>query len=212
MVDKKITFALTSCGRPDLLERTLDSFLEMNTYPIEKYIINEDSAIEGINDNLIKKYSYLNIEWILNKERFGQIKSIDNMYSKIDTEYIFHCEEDWLFTNKSFIEKSLDILENNEKILQVWLRAKNDTNGHPIEDYSDNFDLVKLGYMGVWNGFSFNPGLRRLSDYKLLGKYKNIGHEPQISEKYKELGFRVAILKEKHVEHIGWGLHVNDVV
>jgi len=208
---EKITFTLTSCGRPDLLERTMDSFFEFNTYPIDKYIISEDSNIIGINDKLIEKYKDKNIEWIINKERLGQIKTIDNMYSKVETEYIFHCEEDWLFTNYSFIEKSLGILKLNNKILQVWLRAHDDTNGHPIEFFNDSYDLITLNYIKCLNGFSFNPGLRRFADYELIGKYGNIGHEPQISEKYGKLGFRAAILKDKYVEHIGWGQHIIDV-
>ena len=210
-MNKKITFTLTSCGRPDLLERTLDSFFEYNTYQIEKFIISEDAAIVGINDVLIKKYSDKNIEWILNSERKGQIKTIDYMYSKIETAYIFHCEEDWLFTDYSFIEKSLNILEHNPKILQVWLRGHSDTNGHPIEYFNDEFDLPSLGYLGVYNGFSFNPGLRRLSDYQLINNYGSLGHERQVSIKYGELGFRSAILKTKHIEHIGWGRHIIDI-
>ena len=44
MKKDKITFILTSCGRLDLLERTLDSFFKFNTAEIERYIITEDSA------------------------------------------------------------------------------------------------------------------------------------------------------------------------
>lgn len=44
LIMKKITFVLTSCGRNDLLEKTLDSFFKWNTYPIERYIISEDSV------------------------------------------------------------------------------------------------------------------------------------------------------------------------
>lgn len=208
---KKITFTLTACGRPDLLERTLDSFFKYNTYPIEKYIISEDSTVICINNHLIEKYKEHNIEWVINNERLGQIVTIDNMYSKVDTEYIFHCEEDWLFSDSGFIEKSLEILEINEKILQVWLRSHDDTNGHPVDYFNEEYDLVRMGFQNCWNGFSFNPGLRRLSDYNLLGNYKSIGHESNLSIKYGELGFRVAILKNKYVEHIGWGQHVTDV-
>lgn len=32
-----------------------------------------------------------------------------------------------------------------------------------------------------------------------------------ISLKYGELGYRAAILKSKHVEHIGWGRHLKDI-
>ena len=208
---RKVSFALTACGRPDLLERTMDSFITHNTYPIEKYYITEDSTIIGLNDKLIEKYSALNIEWIINETRMGQIRSIDNMYAKIDTEYIFHCEDDWLFTQDGFIEKSIDILDNNSNIMMVWLRAHNDTNGHPVTYFNEKFDIVTHNYLIRWHGFSFNPALRRLSDYKLVAPYESIGHESDLSIKYKELGFSTAILKDKHVEHIGWNRHMNDI-
>ena len=43
-----ITFVLTSCRRFDLLERTLESFVATNDYPIQRYIIIEDSEDEGV--------------------------------------------------------------------------------------------------------------------------------------------------------------------
>jgi len=50
-----VTAVITSCGRFDLLEETLDSFFEFNTYPIKKIIITEDST-EGkkLEKNVIK--------------------------------------------------------------------------------------------------------------------------------------------------------------
>jgi len=207
---KEITFTLTACGRPDLLERTMDSFLKFNTYPIKRYKIVDDSAVVGVNDALIEKYKSLGIEWKHNTARTGQTESIDEMYSDIDTEYIFHCEDDWQFTEYSFIEKSIPVLEANPNIILVGLRAHNDTNGQPIEYYNEEFDLMSLNFNGIWHGFTFNPGLRRLADYLLVKPYKSIGWENDLSIKYKELGFRAAILKEKHVEHIGWNRHIQD--
>lgn len=213
---KKITFALTACNRPDLLEITMDSFFEFNTYPIERFIISEDSGIMGVNDHLIEKYKDRNIEWIINPRPLGQIQTIDNMYSLINTEYIFHCEEDWRFTDYSFIEKSLNIMEKEPKILQVWLRAHNDTNGHPIIPDNNEYDIMMLHWANGWGGFSFNPGLRRLSDYKLIERYQLTPKEGsaltefKTSIKYTNLGYRAAILKTKHVEHIGWNRHVKN--
>jgi len=109
---KEVTFTLTACGRPDLLERTMDSFFKFNTYPIKRYKIIDDSADLEVNNALIEKYKEHNIEWIHNTERRGQTASIDTMYNDIDTEYIFHCEDDWQFTKESFILylKSMRIL------------------------------------------------------------------------------------------------------
>lgn len=54
----KVTVCLTSCGRPDLLERTLKSFFEFNTYPIADFLIYEDDPNvynQGVN-NIAEKY------------------------------------------------------------------------------------------------------------------------------------------------------------
>ena len=39
-----VTVVITSCNRVDLLERTIDSFIKYNTYPIDRYILIDDSA------------------------------------------------------------------------------------------------------------------------------------------------------------------------
>jgi hypothetical protein len=50
-----------------------------------------------------------------------------------------------------------------------------------------------------------------LALYQLINNYGSLGHELQASIKYGELGFRSAILKTKHIEHIGWGRHITDI-
>src|SRR5271170_1236016 len=49
-ITSDVTVVVTSCGRQDLLERTMDSFLKYNRYPISKYIIVEDSGDVSMND------------------------------------------------------------------------------------------------------------------------------------------------------------------
>jgi len=151
-----ITFALTSCGRPDLLERTLDSFFKYNTYPIERYKIIDDSTTPEMFEELVAKFPQ--IEWTFNWERLGQSKSIDILYDDIDTEYIFHCEDDWEFQKSGFIEESLKFMGKDPMVIQAWLRGRNDTNGHPLI-YGEEYDRLSFGYNGIWHGFSFNPVL-----------------------------------------------------
>ena len=50
MTNKEVTLFITSCGRPQLLKKTLVSFVRNNTYPIKEVIICEDSGIKGIID------------------------------------------------------------------------------------------------------------------------------------------------------------------
>ena len=45
-----VTLFITSCGRPTLLRRTLESFVKYNRYPIKEVILCEDSGIKGVVD------------------------------------------------------------------------------------------------------------------------------------------------------------------
>ena len=54
----KVTVVITSCGRLDLLDKTLSSFMEFNTYPIEKFIIIDDKRI-AFNLNTKQDYDLL---------------------------------------------------------------------------------------------------------------------------------------------------------
>ena len=219
-----ITIVLTSCNRLNLLEITLQSFFKYNTYPIKKIIIIDDSGLNGCIDNCIKIIpDKIQKQIIYNEKNIGQAKSIDIVYALVDTEYIFHCEDDWEFNNYGFIEKSLEILLENDKIFTVWLREYSNfivvRNGHPVIPKIFNNKYRLMGVFqertNIWSGFTLNPGLRRLKDCKLLmpyGQYINSsecnvgGVEQALSNNYYKLGFSAAItLNERgFVKHIGW--------
>lgn len=209
---EKITTLFTSCGRFNLLRETIHSFLEHNTYPIEKYIIIDNSTVISAEENIKNIVKDLdNVEIIINKENIGQVASIDKAYANIDTEYIFHSEDDWLFFDTNFIEKSLDILKERSDILNINLRVRFDGERGSMHSIIGPF-LTKnntiyyeyqQNYLNEWHGFSWNPGLRRLSDYKLVGNYKQFNNEQGFNKKYKELGFRAACLERFYCKHIG---------
>ena len=237
----RITFVMTACGRPDLMEKTLDSFFKFNTAPIDRFIITEDSAdpeifieCKKLND---KKYNN-KLEFIFNEKKLGQARSIDLAYSMVDTEYIFHCEEDWEFYGNEFIEQSISILEADETVLQAWIRPKSDgilndiskdvyhIGGIGVRDVLPKSFMVRGGAPGGkdliirdYMGFSWNPGVKRLFDYKLLKNgYSGIREEHLIDAYYRShsKGFKVVSLSENDeqgfVKHIGWGRRADDPV
>jgi hypothetical protein len=226
-----ITVVVTSCGRQDLLIRTLDSFLKYNTYPIREFVVMEDGDART-NVALEERYQAHNFKWLATGRRIGQIAAVDMAYCAIQTEYIFHCEDDWEFYAPGFIEKSLCVLNHNAEILQVWIRAISDTNNCPVMDYlffagDVAYRLIQPGYhsqeWGVWHGFSFNPGLRRRRDYQLIESFGALDplHEKQsyevereVSALYLKHGFFSAILADDdgrgYVRHIGWGRRVGE--
>jgi hypothetical protein len=178
-----ITFVLTSCGRFDLLVETISSFLAFNTAPIARYVIVEDSGDASVRDILASFDA--RFELLLNEERRGQIESIDRGYSSVSTPYIFHCEDDWRFFRSGFVEESLLLLENFANISAVLCRRARQNAVH--DRFTRSMGVSRLGgvefrqpALGVdesWGGYSFNPGLRRLADYRRIGSFAACGHE-----------------------------------
>jgi len=214
MHDKQVTCLLTSCNRFDLLRITLESFLKFNTYNIAAFWVYEDSGVP-VPDDIKNDFPF--IQWIEQKERKGQIVALDTLWSKCETPYAYQFEDDWETYRSGFIEDSIKILEQNPKIIQVWLREKEDTNSHPVT-WPKNLDFGLMSRSnGVWAGFSFNPAVKRKSDYDLIksfGKHTQFSRkqpwksEAAIAQLYHRLGFQAAITKQGYLRHIGWERHV----
>ncbi|MDD2653096.1 MAG: glycosyltransferase [Sulfurimonas sp.] len=206
-MDKTVSLVITSCDRFDLLKQTLDSFFKFNTYKLSQIIIIEDSLKQKELEKIINNYKSYSFTIISNKEKLGQLKSIDKAYSLVTSKYIFHCEDDWNFLDYGFIEKSIDILEKDKNILSVWLRNIDELTTIEFSDevYSTSSnEKYKLVYSDI---LSFNPSLRRLSEYKLIknfAQHENKMFERTISDFYKNSGFLSAIFLKPYVEHIGW--------
>ena len=213
-MNDEVSLIITSCGRFDLLEETLDSFFKYNTYPIKKIIITEDSTEGNKLKKLVSKYENQNFQLIVNETRLGQLKSIDKAYKEVDTEYVFHCEDDWEFFREGFIEKSIELLKEDEKILIVGGRAKKDYLEGFFFDESEDY-VSKSGekfYKVKGEIFTYNPGLRRKKDMYLFGlheKLENQRYEEVLSDFYKEKGFKTIFFKEPFVRHIGNKRHVH---
>ncbi len=203
------TLAITSCGRHELLRRTLESFVSCITQNPTETIIFEDGPDAA--PEWIKEFGTRlgKLKWITGGQRRGQAYAIDRLYSEIKTEWIFWCEDDWEFHESAFLPKSFKILNDNPDIVLVALRS--DWN-HPLVRDPRGFDVAEPGWGGCWGGFTFNPGLRRLSDYKRFGSYgrhvgygtKGLGHEAHWSKMHLDAGFRIAVLPA-HCRHIGGG-------
>ena len=65
---KKITFVLTSCGRVELLNKTLDSFFNFNDYEIEEMFLVEDSLNQNVYEDIKNKWGD-NLTLIFNKKK-----------------------------------------------------------------------------------------------------------------------------------------------
>jgi len=233
----KVSVVLTACNRPDLLVRTLDSFFEQNTYPIERFIIIDDGMEVGCNDSINTRYAkhlgtsmypFTQFTLLYNQVKIRQIRSIDLAYSYVDTDYIFHMEEDWLFLRPNFIEHSMDIMREDVDIITVWLRSPLDKTLHHTYSNETYHTKSELAYKkcdiqyphGLWNGFTLNPALKRMVDYDRVKPYQDLprltpeqqsGGNPlecDISVAYAQLGYYAVTLLDQYIEHIGWERHI----
>jgi hypothetical protein len=208
-----VTFVLTSCGRFDLLEQTLSSFFRCNDAPIARYILVEDSGDETVR-RVVEPFP-ARIELIINRPKLGQMASIDLAYSRIETPYIFHCEDDWKFTRAGFIQQSMRLLEAFDDVVMVALRSPDDAPPEALEQPLETYRGIRFRPMASasrpeWFGMSFNPGLRRLRDYQKVGAYSAIGEEKNLSLHYKALGYRMLMLEDGGVYHLGNDRTVRD--
>jgi hypothetical protein len=207
-----VTLVLTSCGRLDLLEQTINFIPKEILKRIPKKIIIDDS-VNLETYNTLKNSEYLS-DWVrvFNEEKLGQAASIHKAYSLVQTDYVFHCEDDWGFDDFDFVKPSLDILEKYDNLVQVTFRKDSP---HPTHEdvYEENeraFRVLIPGYNG-WPGFTYNPNIFRFSAYKQLGSCVGMT-EKQVGEYYKNAELYTAALERRVVYHLGDGRHVYDSI
>jgi len=220
--DSDVTAVLTSCGRFDLLRRTLDSFFRHNTYPLRDFFLIEDSAKAGVENCIPESVRGL-VRVRVNRRSVGQVAAVDKVYAEVTTPYIFHLEDDWLFYRPGFIEDSRKILQAEPHALLVQLRSYH----HDLAYYGVR--PLRLGARRVVDGvafyrlesgqahsqcFSFNPGLRRRGDYPaggytaLAGGGTGADAEVAASGHYAARGYFQVALENDAVQHTGFGRHV----
>jgi hypothetical protein len=191
-----MTVTITSCNRFDYFKRTLNSFLKYNTYPIKEYIVRDDSGLESAYSQIKQFLDSLDINYqLLDIGKLGQLNSVDLLMSKVKTDFVFHTEEDWEYYREGFIQKALNIWQDD--FLQVWIRPKSDGIRGAIEKDCGNYTVTEP------TKFSFNPHLRSMKDFIPYSQIPKVHHsmEYNISEFYKDK--RTGWLTEGYTKHIG---------
>tara|TARA_R110002110_G_scaffold109959_16_gene274093 strand:- start:3044 stop:3808 length:765 start_codon:yes stop_codon:yes gene_type:complete len=203
------TVVITCCNRPAELEQTLTSMLACDLTGIDKFVVIEDSDCAATKDVVARLLADRSHVFLQNTQNLGQIRSVDRAYGEVKTPYVFHCEEDWVFPSSLFLTESRALLDAFPKIHAVMLRAREEW-PRKIFDVEEQH-LHGVGYFRTdpkshrrWGSFSFNPGLRRMSDYQAFGPYGDIGPERDISFVHKLKGFSLASLSAGDVRHIGF--------
>lgn len=207
----EVTVCITSCGRLDLLERTLASFRRFHTGGT--FLISEDSADQAVVEQVRAAYPWATI--LSSTGRTGIMKSIDRLYEAVKTPFILHLEDDWEFDGPIDFDSALNLLRTNLDIANVCVRA--------IEEirpkYRKRSNVLKRGgaeFLVMWPdahpeffAWSPNPGFISLDMYRRYAPFSRVMPD-QMSGLMKKDGLTQAFLLPGVARHIGHGRNVVD--
>lgn len=206
-----VTVCVTSCGRLDLLADTLASFRAHNLGGL--YILSEDSTDKDVIAEATRRYPTFKI--LSGQTRLGLMGSIDRLYGAVETPFIFHLEDDWMFDGPVNWDAAIALLKADEKIANVCVRAFDEIKPK-YRARSDartvagaQFQVMRTNAHPEFFGWSSNPGLIRTSLYHSYRPFGRMLHD-QMSGAIKKDGRTVAYLKPGVARHIGRGRSVVD--
>lgn len=225
---------LTSAGRIDLLEKTLESFYKDQQHNIN-LIIHEDNQspdVAGMN-KLIDKFFNFKDE-IIYVNHLNQHKSIEQFLKNKESKYFVHLEDDWHFENTyDWISSSINIMEADQKIIKVLCRdgsphpcdhkyqffnneIRQDRRLHLSPAACDRFNYEEFGFVEpwqapdnvTWHGFSWNPGVTRFDLLKQFIPFPK--WEQELAKNIFDAGYKVVELANPIYKHIGDGRSTHD--
>lgn len=202
-----VTLCLTIGKRPDELRASLNSLLS-KVHFVHIIAINDfgDDETNQVFKEICPNGELINLGYNL-----GHHKAIDLMYSKVNTPYIFHSEDDWLFDDVPNFHSIIDLLESYDEIVSVCFRK--------IGDFPFNTgELDKIKYTHLndieiadlrplheqWYGYTFNPHLIKKSVCDEISTFANYKKERHISRIFRKQNKYVAYLKNGYCHHIGF--------
>jgi len=170
-----VSVVVASFARKDILERTLDSFFQFNTYPIKELVVIQCREFAK-QTSLVQKYQRYHLRWTTThiEAPAAYLHAISHSEMTTTPAYVFYCTDNCEFTRSGFIEKLLWFFQHNDELAQVLLPERSQSDNYSYWDHlfyagsvpyrlvSDNADTE------IVRSFCLEPGLRRLEAYSRL--------------------------------------------
>ena len=122
-----LTFTTTAMVRPSILNITYSSFQSMMNINFKEYNlrINIDPAPEIKNRNEVIDIAnkYFNKVEVNTPNRCSFPSAVKWCWKELDTEFVFHLEDDWKLKKQINISDIINVLRNRKDINQICLRA-----------------------------------------------------------------------------------------
>ena len=124
---KSIIISTTTCKRTDLIQKTIDSFLECAldyTEYVSEWIIVDDNSSESDRNLMKEKYPFITYIY-KNIENKGHPRSMNIIRDYVITknaDYVFNLEDDWeFFVKDNYFQKMVNVIEQDSSFGQCLL-------------------------------------------------------------------------------------------
>ncbi|MCP2039945.1 glycosyltransferase involved in cell wall biosynthesis [Neisseria sp. HSC-16F19] len=208
-----VTLCLTIGRRPELLRQTLDSLFAQDVRFDHIIAVND---FGDVPTSEVFKALCPDGELVDLGRQVGHHAAVDAMYRRIQTPYVFHCEDDWLFDGDLMLDNAASLL-THPQINSVCLRRLPDFPFYEAE--AEKIDVLQ--YQGVdycrldhlheqWHRYTFNPHLAKLDLWQSSGGFSRFKKERHISRWQGEQNRFVAFMQPGACVHIGENLSVSN--
>jgi GR25 family glycosyltransferase involved in LPS biosynthesis/GT2 family glycosyltransferase len=219
-----ITVTMTTCKRFDLFCSTVNSFLQccIDTDNIRDWIVVDDNSSESDILQMVEMYPFIRIVTKTPEER-GHARSMNIIRENVNTDYIFHLEDDWTFF-REFTLSSLTRVFNEtgyENCGQVLLNRGYAERGQCRDIYTDK--PVRVGAISVckhiytdnpplgvknccyWPHYSLRVGVTRRSVFDKIGAFSETDShfEREYANRYVDAGFFTVFTDGIYCYHSG---------
>ncbi|MEJ7137354.1 glycosyltransferase family 2 protein [Amphibiibacter pelophylacis] len=193
-----ITLCLTIGRRPDLLRQTLDSLFAHMEF--RHVLAVNDFCDEATSAQF--RASCPQGRLVALDHHVGHHPAVDRMYRQVQTPYIFHCEDDWLFARAPDIERAR-ILLGSPHVSSVCWRSLSDYSPHqeiPQRISKNSFQGVAYTHLDSrsdeWHHYTFNPHLMKTELWRACGGFSAYQKERHVSRWMRQQGRHVAYLQD----------------
>lgn len=228
-----LIFTVTTCKRWKYFKHTMTKFLIFckDIELIDKWVCIDDNSSEEERIKMKKKFPFF--EFIFkNIEEKGHAKSMNILWDKIDSTYIFHFEDDWECNYPFYVKSFLDFVKQKkleQLIFRKISRGKDEifdvignrkifkykyNPNHPIKpqvnkqyDQENDYFFEENNDGWWWPGFTLNPSIINIKLFK-----ENIGYfNEKIKQELFEYDYALRSLNKKlntyyvdlGIEHFG---------
>lgn len=230
----RVTLTITSCKRLDLFKKTVNSFINCCTdvHIISRWVCVDDNSDEQDRREMKKLYPFFDFYWKTPQEK-GHPQSMNILRSKVDTPYIFHLEDDWLFiSRRDYLSDALEVLGEDGRVKQCLINRGYAERQNDIDIVGGAYKVASSGlryfvhempsnaeekaawalkhgtnvkHCNYWPHYSFRPSLFSARVWKELGEFdEGVSHfERDYSIRYARRGWQSAFLEGVYCLHTG---------